>query len=211
MPTFTYFDLHGRAAPCRMLLAHKGVEYEDRRLTQEAYGELKAQGVLDGLPVWEFDHMGSTKMLNESKALLRYLGKEYGYYPSDPKRAWVCDAYLDYMTPLMEKFSANFLNQDLGDEFKLKLKEEMLLLAEKIVKTMEDKRKFLCGSSITIADFMVFGILANWHRNDANPAKEAIEEVFEEIHGKHEVFKLWIEACWLENQKHLEEREARPF
>jgi len=36
-----YFEVHGRARPCRMLLDHAKVKYEDCRITQEAYGAMK--------------------------------------------------------------------------------------------------------------------------------------------------------------------------
>ena len=84
MPKLIYFDIHGRAAPCRMLLAHANVEYEDERITFEAWPELKASKSLKGLPVWEEDG----KFFGESKALLRYLGSKHDYYPKDPNVAW---------------------------------------------------------------------------------------------------------------------------
>ena len=39
-----YFDIYGRADSIRFLLNHAKVDFEDIRLTNEAFGELKASG-----------------------------------------------------------------------------------------------------------------------------------------------------------------------
>ena len=49
----TYFGGHGRARPCRMLLDHAKVKYEDCRIGFEEYGAMKAAGKVNGLPVYE--------------------------------------------------------------------------------------------------------------------------------------------------------------
>ena len=47
--------------------------------------------------------------MNESKALLRYLGTLHKYYPTDPKEAWQADALLDYIPTVMEKLNPRFI------------------------------------------------------------------------------------------------------
>ena len=44
MPKVVYFNIMGRAQPVRFLLQHKGVEFEDVRLTFEEWGAAKAAG-----------------------------------------------------------------------------------------------------------------------------------------------------------------------
>ena len=44
MPKLVYFPLQGHAQAARYLLAHKGVEFEDVRLTMEEWGASKATG-----------------------------------------------------------------------------------------------------------------------------------------------------------------------
>ena len=44
MPKLVYFPLQGRAQASRYCLAHKGVEFEDVRLTYAEWGEAKAAG-----------------------------------------------------------------------------------------------------------------------------------------------------------------------
>ena len=43
-PKVVYFDIQGRAQSFRYLLAHKGVDYEDIRVTFEQWPELKQNG-----------------------------------------------------------------------------------------------------------------------------------------------------------------------
>jgi hypothetical protein len=42
MGKLTYFGVYGRAEPIRILLAHAKVDYEDKRITFEEWGALKA-------------------------------------------------------------------------------------------------------------------------------------------------------------------------
>ena len=43
-PKVVYFNIQGRAQSFRYLLAHKGVEYEDVRVTFEEWGAAKGAG-----------------------------------------------------------------------------------------------------------------------------------------------------------------------
>jgi len=46
-PKLYYFDLYGRAEPIRMALWKAGVDYEDIRVTGQAWTDLKASGDLE--------------------------------------------------------------------------------------------------------------------------------------------------------------------
>jgi hypothetical protein len=52
-----YFDFYGKAEPIRMLLSKAGVKFEDIRITDELFAELKKEGVLDyeQVPMVELD------------------------------------------------------------------------------------------------------------------------------------------------------------
>ena len=41
---FEYFDLNGRGYPIRLLLKYANVDFEDARITMEAFGANKAAG-----------------------------------------------------------------------------------------------------------------------------------------------------------------------
>ena len=50
---------------------------------------------------------GDEKM-NESCAILRYLGSKYGYTPIDPLNAWMSDVIIDMCSSLYCKLNHSF-------------------------------------------------------------------------------------------------------
>ena len=102
-----YFDIYGRAEAIRMLLTHAKQEFEDHRINNEQVAELKAAGKLEfgQLPMLEHDG----KNLVQSWAILRYLGKLFGYYPETVEDAYRVDSTLDAIEDYLGKyFKANF-------------------------------------------------------------------------------------------------------
>ena len=91
-----YFDVYGRGEAIRLLLNHAGTEYEDVRMKGEEWAAMKADTTkveYEQLPVFEKDG----KFLTQSNAILRLLGREYGYYPSDIETAYRFDNLIDLM------------------------------------------------------------------------------------------------------------------
>ena len=102
-----YFDIYGRAEAIRMLLTHAKQDFEDHRISGEQLAELKAEGKLEfgQLPMLEHDG----KNLVQSWAILRYLGKLFGYYPESTEEAYKVDSTLDAIEDYLGKyFKANF-------------------------------------------------------------------------------------------------------
>ena len=93
--TLYYFDAKGRAEPMRILLAHAGVEYTDKRLERNEWGNMKQNMPNKKVPVLEVDDGMSQTKLGQSGAILRFLGKKHGYYPEDPIAAHKCDYLID--------------------------------------------------------------------------------------------------------------------
>ena len=88
-----YFDIYGRAESIRFLLSHAKVEYEDINCGGDLMKELKESGKLEfgQVPMLETDG----KRFVQSWAILRYLGRTYGYYPETPDLAWTIDSTID--------------------------------------------------------------------------------------------------------------------
>ena len=91
------------------MLDKRAMSYKDRRFTFEQWAEIKPTMPGEGVPVWE-DRSGV--MMNESLAILRYLGKKCGYYPTDLKIAADCDAICDYIDAESTKFTTITRNGD---------------------------------------------------------------------------------------------------
>ncbi len=107
-----YFDLYGRAEPIRLLLNHSKVEFEDVRLAREDWPAYKADhseelewGQVPALTV-------EGKTLTQTQSILRYLGKTYGYYPTEAYDAWRVDSAHEALSDLMNGFARINFEQD---------------------------------------------------------------------------------------------------
>ncbi len=101
MSKYIYFPLYGRGEKVRILLAYKGVEYTDERITGEQFGPRKAAGEFPNgqVPVW----VQNGKYYNESSAILRFLGKQHGFYPEDAELAYITDNAVDFASDFVGK------------------------------------------------------------------------------------------------------------
>ena len=52
LPTLTYFPLHAKACPIRMMLTHKGVAYNNVTVTFAEWPALKATLPSGQIPTW---------------------------------------------------------------------------------------------------------------------------------------------------------------
>ena len=156
-----YFEVDGRAAGIRMLLAHANVNYVDARQSMEAFGALKGSGQLPlgSMPVWEENGF---KMC-QSSAILRMLGVRHGYYSEDPMTCWAIDSLVDYMEDMQGPHTSIYAPMLGGAQF-----DESMAPAwfekfwDKIIPVLEARlsghgKKFLAGTERpTIADFKAF-------------------------------------------------------
>ena len=55
-------------------------------------------------------------MYFESKAVLRYIGAQHGYYPSDPVHAWKADAIVDFLEQFYVDLNKRLIDGDFGNE-----------------------------------------------------------------------------------------------
>ena len=97
-----YWDIYGRAEPIRILLSQAKAEYEDVRINGEQLGELKAAGKLEFGQIPMLEHNG--KHLVQSYSILRYLGKQFGYYPETSEEAWATDSLVDAVEDYLTKY-----------------------------------------------------------------------------------------------------------
>jgi glutathione S-transferase len=87
MPEYklTYFDFAAsRGEECRLALHVAGVEFEDERLTREAWASRKPNTPYGSLPVLTVEGKGE---LAQSNAILSFVGHNHGMLPADPFEA----------------------------------------------------------------------------------------------------------------------------
>ena len=138
---------------------------------------------------------------------MRYLGRQYGYYPSDIDEAYEVDSIQDAMVDVSIQFSRIAWERD--QETKLKLREDLFNgLLSKLISVLNkrleknaDKGKFLCGEKLTTADFqcaaMIFSKVYNEAGSDWN---EQLQPVFE----KHEYLLRYSQTMREVLAKYLE-------
>ena len=166
-----YFDIYARAEPIRFLLSHAKVEYEDVLVPGWDLSELRAQGKLEfnQVPVLEKDG----KLFSQSWAILRYLGRTYGYYPeSSPETAYTIDSTIDAIEDFLTAFFR--FNFEPNADKKAVFKENLLKMAPIWVAAIEKRLeksggKYIAGDKITIADFALAAVAFDNLLNEANP------------------------------------------
>ena len=203
-----YFDIYGRAESIRFLLSHAKVEYENVN-AGPIMGELKESGKLDFGQVPMLEHDG--KHLVQSWAILRYLGRTYGYYPNEAELAWKIDSTIDAVE---DYFAAYFkFNFESNEEKKAIFKENWLknlpIWVAAIEKRLEaNGGKYIAGDKITIADFALGAVAFNLLLNEANPHYAETMPFIKD----HELLKKYANGLKEDLGAHLSTRPTpRPF
>ncbi len=187
--TFKYLDIKGLGEPVRLAMTIGGLPFEDVRLSYDEVRALKATAdnitkhagsPFGQVPVLEIDGVA----FGQSGALLRWVGRECGLYPSGMKQLRV-DAVEDCLADVRRVFAPNWyknamarkpltgelprstmLSEQQVSSIRWLLQEEYLpermWQVERLL--MEEKDPdangwFVCGKDITIADLSLYVML----------------------------------------------------
>jgi len=159
-PKLTYFPIPGRAGPIRLAAYVGGVDIEDERIPHPVFGERKAAGAfpLGSVPVIEVNG----QVYCQSAAILRYIGKLGGLYPSDPLEALAVDQVIDTLAEVGDLLTPSMREED--QEKKLAARKELVENPLKLPKFFGAVNKWaanghIVGGKLTIADLNIFGII----------------------------------------------------
>ena len=165
MPKLLYFPVIGRAQATRFLLAVKGVEFEDVRLSMEEWGAMKAAGTYGTaqLPILVADD-GTYQ--SQSMATLKALAFEHGYGPTSAKAMYESEWYYAMIKDVMETPAGYAIMQDDPTE-------EAILSCIGVLETVMDRlethwndgRTSVSGEGITGADFALMAGLCSSYEN----------------------------------------------
>jgi len=176
-----YFaGLRSRGELPRMIMAHTGLKYEEIPVTFKDWHFLKGSTPTGSLPVLDVDGVE----FGETNAIVRYLGKLTGLYPSDNLAALKVDSVCNYVDFFHSDYSALMFPTRFLPAFKLKqpirhpvaLSEKELkffdthvpLVFNTLEQTLERSESgglFYSGNNYTTADFWVLWILKTLERN----------------------------------------------
>ena len=96
----TYFDFHGgRGEPARLALSIGGIAFEDDRVAFADWERRKLDTPFGRLPVLEVDG----KIVAQSNAINRYVGKLVDLYPANSWQAALCDEAMEAVEDILSE------------------------------------------------------------------------------------------------------------
>nr|WEU39138.1 glutathione S-transferase [Saccharina japonica] len=150
----TYFGVEGIAEEIRWALELSGLEWEDKRLTREEFGVLKPSLPNGQVPVLVIDGY----VLPQRLAILRYVAKLGGLFPTDDFEAAKCDAAIELSTDFYAQGVPYFSEKD--ETRKLEMRKNMVenffpTWLKNIEKHLSKTEGVYFGDKMTVADITV--------------------------------------------------------
>ncbi|GLX80348.1 hypothetical protein tinsulaeT_36880 [Thalassotalea insulae] len=157
--TLRYFDVDGgRAEPIRLALSYGGIAFEDYRFPYSVFEQERKQTPLNQVPVLTIDD----KVITQSNAILRFVGKQTNLYPQDLFQALICDEVMDAVEDCIDKIVSTFALT--GDA--LKTAREQLIANDLTMylkflqaKLIQQGGEYFAGQRLTIADLKVMPLI----------------------------------------------------
>ncbi|KDR10710.1 glutathione S-transferase-like [Zootermopsis nevadensis] len=191
-----YFNARGKAEHIRFIFAYAGVNYEDERISQEKWPELKRKMPFGMLPVLEIDG----KPVGQSNAIARYLAKQCGLAGRDEWESLQCDMLVDTLTDLKQEL---FQYRMEPDQFKKEerkivlMKEKIPFYLNKFEKVVTENRGYSVGGALTWTDFVFAVSLENF---ELIFGKESLDRYPSLRALKEKVFNLPSIQGWLQKR-----------
>lgn len=155
-----YFDLDAsRGEECRLALHLAGVPFDDVRVDRAAWATMKPDTPWGSLPLLKVAGRGT---LAQSNAILGWIGRSYGLFPSDAWEAARHDGILAACEELRARFSPALWETD--PEKRRALREDFVATTLPVwargVEAHLADGPFL-GDALSVADIKLF-VLARW-------------------------------------------------
>ena len=159
-----YFPVMSRGHSIRLLLHHANIEFEDHIIDLSEWPTHKNSGKFEfgQVPVVDIDG----ELFSQQRAILRYLGQMYGYYPKDdPKMAYRIDSFLDgledawtagFAYVVAKEFKGEKGWEDLLPDGVQKFKDIMNIAQNRL---QLQKTQYLAGDKLSIADINFYSHL----------------------------------------------------
>ncbi|ELK13701.1 Glutathione-requiring prostaglandin D synthase [Pteropus alecto] len=151
MPNYklTYFNMRGRAEIIRYIFAYSDIKYEDHRIEQADWPEIKPTLPFGKIPVLEVDGLN----LHQSLAIARYLTKNTDLAGKTELEQCQVDAIVDTLDDFMSCFPWAEKKQDIKE----KMFNELLTFdAPHLLQDLDTylgEKEWFIGNSVTWADF----------------------------------------------------------
>ncbi len=157
--SLTYFDFDGsRGLECRLALTAAGLAFDDIRLSRDQWLALKPATPFGALPILE---EGGRK-LAQSNAILGYIGRGHGLYPTDAWKAAQHDALMLSVEDLRQKLPDG---KGMSEDEKKAAREAFAagwLKQWATTTSAQIAGPFLEGDSLQVADIKLYVILRSY-------------------------------------------------
>ncbi|CAJ0603059.1 unnamed protein product [Cylicocyclus nassatus] len=160
-----YFDVRGRGEPIRLILEYYGVKYDDHRIKEEDWPNLKEDAPLRKLPWLEVDD-GKLK-ISQTSAICRYLAKSLnandyfgGATKSDSAKCdMYADAFMDFFTLAVERVFEHDpdLKAKKDEDFEKRYPDHLKVLEEHL---KENGGQCFVGKKILWCDLVAVTVLS---------------------------------------------------
>jgi len=181
----TYFDFSGsRGEECRLALFLAGVDFEDNRISNEAWQALKPTSPYGALPILE---LAGRPPLAQSNAILAYVGRGHGLHPTDPWDAARHEAILAAVEELRVAIGPSGKVADPAE--KKKAREELAsgyLQAWGHSLEQQITGPFVAGERICVADIKLFQILTSFKKGVLDHIPTSVFSAFPKLEGVYE-------------------------
>jgi glutathione S-transferase len=163
-PKLTYFDAPvSRGEECRLALHIAGVDFEDVRVNQKQWAELKPNTPFGGLPTFEIP---GKLLIGQCNAILTLIGRKHGLHPEDLFEAARHEAMMCHVEDLRGNVGPTLRIQD--PEEKKKVRED---LAKNYIPTWGERVErqlgdgpFFGGAKLNVVDIKLF-VAVRWFAN----------------------------------------------
>ncbi|XP_038061241.1 hematopoietic prostaglandin D synthase-like [Patiria miniata] len=151
-----YFKVHGRGESIRLAFKLAGVDYEERNFEFADWPKFKPTFPTQQVPALEVDG----QMICQSKAILRYLAREFGFYGKTSLDAAFIDQALDTIEDMWSELNVVFhgppeSRPERMERFLKDVVPPIYATLERLL-AQEQAGEFFVGNSITAADLFFF-------------------------------------------------------
>uniref|UniRef100_A0A8B9W183 Hematopoietic prostaglandin D synthase n=2 Tax=Bos mutus grunniens TaxID=30521 RepID=A0A8B9W183_BOSMU len=151
MPNYKliYFNMRGRAEIIRYIFAYLDIKYEDHRIEQADWPEIKSTLPFGKIPILEVDELN----LHQSLAIARYLTRNTDLAGKTELEQCQVDAIVDTLDDFMSRFPWAEKRQDIKNQI---FKELLTCDAPPLLQNLDTylgENEWLIGDSVTWADF----------------------------------------------------------
>jgi prostaglandin-H2 D-isomerase / glutathione transferase len=162
----TYFDFDGsRGEAARLAMHLAGIAFEDKRIARSDWAAIRDATPYQSLPILEVDG----KVIAQSNAINRYVGKLAGLYPKDDWQAALADELMDAIEDITYKIGNTFA---LEGEAKKKAREALAtgsiprFLRQFEARLKEGGSEWFVEKRLTVADLKCF-LFVRWLKSGA--------------------------------------------